>query len=278
MSKCHVILRLVHQTVIGVWSLLSFHAHASPVSFDDVMALSHATYETEVRYGEGQWHTLINISSHQAPPKYSVILFHGGCWSNAYDRDHLLPMAEALAAHGFEVWLPEYRRVGDVGGGWPGSLDDVINATKFVRQETEQRPLLIGHSAGGHLALRAAQTDIPIAGIVGLAPIIDLVTYGAKDGSCQSMVAPFMGDETYAPNERYRDASVSLTEIQVPVHIILGHIDSIVSKDQVAGLAKDQLTMIPQSGHFDLIHPDTLAFSRMLSILEQMSKQKGTSE
>jgi acetyl esterase/lipase len=187
-------------------------------------------------------------------------------------------MAEALAAHGFEVWLPEYRRVGDVGGGWPGSLDDVINATKFVRQETEQRPLLIGHSAGGHLALRAAQTDIPMAGVVGLAPIIDLVTYGAKDGSCQSMVAPFMGDETYAPNERYRDASVSLTEIQVPVHVILGHIDSIVGKDQVAGLAKDQLTMIPQSGHFDLIHPDTLAFSRMLSILEQMSKQKGTSK
>ena len=100
---------------------------------------------------------------------------------------------------GYDVWVPEYRRVGDEGGGWPGSLEDIVAAVEFVTDKTGQPPILVGHSAGGHLALRAAQTGLAIDGVVGLAPITDLVSYGAESGSCQSMVAPFMGDETYSP-------------------------------------------------------------------------------
>lgn len=54
-----------------------------------------------------------------------IVFLHGGFWRAAYDRSHAGPLAEALAAAGFAVCVPEYRRVGQDGGGWPGTFDDV---------------------------------------------------------------------------------------------------------------------------------------------------------
>jgi len=49
-----------------------------------------------------------------------VIFLHGGFWRVAYDRTHTGPLATALAAAGFAVCVPEFRRTGERGGGWPG--------------------------------------------------------------------------------------------------------------------------------------------------------------
>ncbi len=57
-----------------------------------------------------------------------VILLHGGFWRVAYDRSHAGPLAAALAVAGYAVCVPEYRRTGQVGGGWPGTFDDVAAA------------------------------------------------------------------------------------------------------------------------------------------------------
>ncbi len=57
-----------------------------------------------------------------------VIFVHGGFWQAAYDRAHAGPLAADLAARGYPVACPEYRRVGQPGGGWPGTLDDVAAA------------------------------------------------------------------------------------------------------------------------------------------------------
>lgn len=54
-------------------------------------------------------------------------------------------MAEVLSTMGSDVWVCKYRRVGDAGGGWAGSLEDIIAAVEFVTDETGQahprRPL-----------------------------------------------------------------------------------------------------------------------------------------
>ena len=95
-----------------------------------------------------------------------MIFLHGGFWRVAYDRSHTGPMATALAAAGYVLCVPEFRRTGQPGGGWPGTFDDVAAAVDrmpaLVREAAgpgviaDGPALLAGHSAGGHLALWAA--------------------------------------------------------------------------------------------------------------------------
>ena len=252
---------------------LSIKAVSEPVSFDDVLQLSFGDVAQEQAYASSVQNTVANIRGSSSSLGV-ITLIHGGCWSNAYDRNHTLPMAEALSTLGYDVWVPEYRRVGDEGGGWPGSLEDIIAAVEFVTDKTGRQPIVVGHSAGGHLALRAAQTGLAIDGVVGLAPITDLVSYGAESGSCQSMVAPFMGDETYSPDASYRDASVTLNAINIPVAVVIGKEDPIVGASQIAVFDAVQVNTVDGAGHFDVIHPETEAFSAVVKALEAI-KGKG---
>ena len=252
---------------------LSIKAVSEPVSFGDVLQLPFGDVAQKQAYASSVQNTIVNIRGSSSSLGV-ITLIHGGCWSNAYDRNHTLPMAEALSTLGYDVWVPEYRRVGDEGGGWPGSLEDIITAVEFVTDKTGQQPIVVGHSAGGHLALRAAQMGLAIDGVVGLAPITDLVSYGAESGSCQSMVAPFMGDDAYSPDESYRDASVTLNAIDVPVAVVIGKEDPIVGATQVAAFDAVQITTVDGAGHFDVIHPETDAFTAVLTALEAI-REKG---
>src|SRR5258708_6231888 len=94
-----------------------------------------------------------------------VLFLHGGFWRAAYDRAHTGPLATALAADGFAVCTPEYRRIGQAGGGWPGTFDDVAAASDVLPGLAAKasdgrvhpgRLLLAGASAGGHPAPWAA--------------------------------------------------------------------------------------------------------------------------
>ncbi len=85
-------------------------------------------------------------------------------------------LGDDLARRGIASWNIEYRRVGEPGGGWPGTLDDVARAADHLPVLAGQHPLdlarvvTLGHSAGGHLALwLAARPRIP-AGLPGAAP------------------------------------------------------------------------------------------------------------
>ena len=275
--RCHRIRVLSVNAFLRVLTLfaasLPVQAISEPVSFSDVLQLSVTEVAQTLAYGSSPLNTVVNIKGSESS-RGAVTLIHGGCWSNAYDRNHTLPMAEALSTMGYDVWVPEYRRVGDEGGGWPGSLEDIIAAVELVTEETGRQPILVGHSAGGHLALRAAQTGLAINGVVGLAPITDRVSYGADSGSCQSLVAPFRGVETYSPNDTYRDASVNLNAITVPVAVVIGNEDSIVGATQVAVFDSGQVTKVKGAGHFDVIHPKTKAFSAVVNALKAI-REKG---
>ena len=61
-----------------------------------------------------------------------VIFVHGGFWRAAFDRVHVRPLCNDLAARGYAVAAVEYRRVGQPGGGWPGSFDDLALAFDTV--------------------------------------------------------------------------------------------------------------------------------------------------
>ena len=249
------------------------NAMASPASFSEVLDLSVEADRVLLPYGAQNQQTLVHFPV-GATDADSVLVIHGGCWSNAYGVDHALPMAAALSEQGLDVWAAEYRRVGDEGGGWPGSMEDVKSAARYVTQITGKAPLLVGHSAGGHLALKAAEDpDLSISGVVALAPITDLVSYGAETGSCQSMVPKFMGDDSYSPSDAYREASVRIEDITVPIKVVIGDADPIVGINQVERFTSEQLRTIPEAGHFDLIHPETRAFEVVKSMVEQLLKE-----
>lgn len=109
----------------------------------------------------------------------TVVLVHGGFWKPAYDRRHTRPMARALADAGWLVATPEYRRV-RAGGGWPVTAEDVHLAVARLPELLEGLDLpagpltVMGHSAGGHLALWLTTTELPIERAVALAPVCDL--------------------------------------------------------------------------------------------------------
>jgi acetyl esterase/lipase len=101
------------------------------------------------------------LPSKQRPPV--ICLLHGGFWRMPYSRDEMTLIAQDLAARGFAVWNIEYRRIGALGGGWPGTFQDVTagidHLATFVADGVEldlNRVTVIGHSAGGHLALWSA--------------------------------------------------------------------------------------------------------------------------
>ncbi len=85
-------------------------------------------------------------------PWPAVVLIHGGFWRYGWDRTLMTPLARDLAAQGIAAWNIEYRRVGQEGGGWPGTLEDVAAAADAVvglEAVDAGRVATVGHSAGG---------------------------------------------------------------------------------------------------------------------------------
>jgi acetyl esterase/lipase len=111
-----------------------------------------------------------------------AVAIHGGFWRARFDLDHMAPVCMDLALNGVATWNIEYRRIGQSGGGWPGTAQDALKAFQYLETLAAVHPLdldrvvLLGFSAGGHLALWiAGQKDRPaIAGVVSLAGVADL--------------------------------------------------------------------------------------------------------
>ena len=118
-----------------------------------------------INYGDHE-DQLIEVFKPEGPSKSRVLLVHGGYWRPEYDRVHLRPYAVKLAQEGYETFLLEYRRT-------PGSpnayLEDLTAALDVVGECA-----LVGHSAGGHLALLLSSHP-NAQRIVALAPVSDLV-------------------------------------------------------------------------------------------------------
>lgn len=202
-----------------------------------------------------------------------VVFIHGGYWRPEYDRAHARTAAGGLAAAGFTTALIEYRRV----PGHPDLMvDDVAAAIRHcVEQAGTGGAVLVGHSAGGHLALlAAADASLPITGTVALAPLADLVDadrQGLDDGAARA----FLG--TLAAERPDLDPIRSPSPAR-PVVLLHGEQDSVVPLGMSETYAEHhgaELHVISDSGHFEFIDPESSVWVRFLSQLRGITAPGG---
>ncbi|MEV7231869.1 alpha/beta hydrolase [Polymorphospora sp. NPDC051019] len=201
-----------------------------------------------------------------------VVLVHGGYWRSRYRLDLMHLVAADLNARGYAVWNIEYRRMDMPGGGWPGTFDDVAAALDAVVGLGDDavdpaRVGLIGHSAGGHLALWACCGRKPNSGartvpaaVVSLAGVCDL-TLAARLGLSDGAASELLGGDPDERPEVYAQADpMARVPIGVPQLVVHGtadtHVPVVLSRRYVAGVGPEaELLELPGVDHFELIDP-----------------------
>jgi acetyl esterase/lipase len=209
-----------------------------------------------------------------------------------WDRTLMTPLASDLARRGIAAWNVEYRRVGQAGGGWPGTFDDVAAAVDHLLGVPEVDPRRIvtcGHSAGGHLALWAAARPrlpegapgsgprVQVRGAVALAAVCDLERAWRDDlgaGAVTGLVGSF--DDV---QDRYAYSSPSaLRPIGVPQLIVHGTADEIVplsqSQDYAGADSRAEFVVLEGADHFDVVDPAHASWKVVVDRLPAMLPQR----
>src|SRR5512135_2145089 len=212
----------------------------------------------------------------QAGPHPVVVVIHGGFWRALYDLEHIGFLCAALTQHGIATWNIEYRRLGNPGGGWPGTFLDVAAAVGYLRMISSQyqldlnRVIVLGHSAGGHLALWYAglgriPKDSPIyttdrltlRAVVSLAGVSDL-RLASELGLSSGVTDQFIGGSPREYPARYAAASpIELVPLGIRQFLLHGMTDENVPFEMsrhyhaAARAQGDEVTLIPfpTTGH-----------------------------
>ena len=190
-----------------------------------------------------------------------AVVFHGGSWKATYNLIHLGHFCVALRDAGIASFNVEYRRVGDPGGGWPGSLDDVLLAVDHARR-LAHRLVLVGHSAGGHLALlAAARLQLPV---VAVAAVSDPATW-ANDA-----VQAFFGGEPLPQGSPLEQLPPGARQ-----SLVHGTHDDVVPFEQSARYAaaaagRAELIPLEGAGHFEPIDPLSPESAATLAAVERL--------
>jgi acetyl esterase/lipase len=232
-----------------------------------------------------------------------IVMIHGGWWQNTYDLAYCGFLCNALKTMGIAVWSIEYRRVGDPGGGWPGTMQDTAAGFDFLTTLAKSYPIDLhrvaaaGHSAGGQLAfwlagrhhipsqspLHEPQPKIAVRGVVALAGAVDLRLTIDLSGyfefpNGKPAVLSLMGGTPQQFPERYRAANPGdLLPLSVRQVLVQGTDDEQIPPTLPARYAQNarrqgdvvDVKMVPGAGHFDVVDPESAAWPMVRAALLQ---------
>jgi acetyl esterase/lipase len=223
-----------------------------------VLASTFARPARRLRYGSHRDQNAELFLPAGPGPSPLVVVLHGGWWQARRTRTKLYtrPLSVDLVRHGFAVLNAEYRRVGG-GGGWPATFDDARAIVALAREQPEAGAIaVLGHSAGGHLALYAA-AEGGVDAVVGLAAPSDLE---ARPGP--ETLALMGGAPAEVPDRYALGSPIRRVPLGAPVLLVHGVRDEVVpprrSQDfaTAARAAGDDVTLVePDADHRQVIDP-----------------------
>ncbi|WP_233269441.1 S9 family peptidase [Alteribacillus sp. YIM 98480] len=220
-----------------------------------------------------------------------AVIIHGGFWKKQFGLEQMNDFAEKYASHGIATWNIEYRRVGQDGGGWPGTFLDSARSIESLKIIAEDHPvdlkrvIIIGHSAGGHLALWLAARNKLLSnsilrqqdrmlepkGVISLAGVSDLILmyeiHQWKEklfGVIENPTRDLIGGKPNEYAQRYAEGSPKeLLPIGIPLVLFHGALDVnvpiglSVNFKKIAESAGDNVVLktFPNIEHFELIDP-----------------------
>ncbi|MFF5111071.1 alpha/beta hydrolase [Streptosporangium sp. NPDC000509] len=247
----------------GIWGLTWAIRHAvhrlrrpaRRIAYGD-----HPDQWSEVRSpygGDGQALAASGESGEQVP---TAVLLHGGFWRSVWGADLMDALAVDLAERGFVAWNLEYRRP-DLHG-WDATTEDVARGVALAAESANGPLVVIGHSAGGQLALRAAADDHRITLAVSLAGVLDLAEGDRRHTGTGAVAAALGGSLAEVPDVYRSSGPLERLPVGVPQLIVQGGGDDLDLVDfsrryaRAAQAAGDQVTYLEMSGdHFDVIDP-----------------------
>ena len=254
---------------------------------DDILSAPPAIADQRVLYGpepEQFADLYFARDKSQAPLAINI---HGGYWRARYDLAHAGPFCAALAGRGFNVANLEYRRVGSPGGGWPLTFEDVRAAYRYLMQRAGELEIpsspavILGHSAGGQLALCLAAHEESVQHCISLAGVLDLRRAWELHLSNDAVVEYLGGTPEQVP-EHYHEASpieLSIpTARQVIVHGTLDEVVPVAISHYYAHLKKKRgeqvkFERIRKANHFAVIDPSSKAFHTVVKEALRMMRK-----
>jgi acetyl esterase/lipase len=253
-------------------------------SSEDILSLAPPAADLRLAYsGDGNQFLDLRLPVPRGPYGLAIVI-HGGYWRARYDLGYMGHLCAALTARGIATANLEYRRVGNAGGGWPGTFADVRAAYQFLTQlsgknvsgnvrasasknarQSEfdlRRVVVIGHSAGGQLGLCLAARENGIRAAISLAGVVDLQRAYELHLSNDAVVE-FLGGTPAEVGDHYKEADPMKLAISVRQWMVHGAADDVVppalSRDYVDAKRKRKedarLVEIAGAGHFEVVDP-----------------------
>ena len=302
-SSCRAGAGLAAALCASLWLATAAAAPAGPMTWPDLLNRPVPEATARVAYGADPLQFADLWLPAGPGPHPTVVMVHGGCWQTHVAGAAIMNyLAEDLRRRGVAVWNIEYRGVDRPGGGYPGTFEDVAKAADAVRDVAKARRLdlrrvvVVGHSAGGHLALwLAARAGLPatsplrrrsplaVTAAFSLGGLPDLAAAQTPPGdTCgPDVVARLVGPATADHPKVFADTSPA--EMAAPaaqVVLVNATVDPIAPPAGAAAYAdrmaargpRPERHVVDGEGHVELIAPGSRAWDLERRLIEAALK------
>ena len=286
--------RKVFQLLLMLTAIVVLHpiAKAQSPGPQQINKPPSSAVDHRIKYGKDPLQ-LGDLRLPEASGRHPVaVVIHGGCWKSGALQS-TVALSSALTNAGVATWNIDYRGIDSPGGGWTGTFEDVANAVDYLSVLANSYPLdlkrviVIGHSAGGHLATWVAarhrlpqqsplfsKKPLPVQGVLNLAGPADLENFlPLQNMACgDAVITKLIGGAPSEMRQRYEEASpVNLLPIGVKQVLIIGAKDKAVPPETGKKYEEDakkkgddvRLIVIENASHFDVIAPGSAAWPKV---------------
>jgi acetyl esterase/lipase len=252
---------------------------------DDILSLAPPKANARVAYG-GDENQFVDLRlPEEKGPHALAIVIHGGYWRAKYTLTYAGHLCAALTAKGIATANLEYRRMGNPGGGWPGTFADIRAGYQVLTQNGHKyefdtrRIVVIGHSAGSQLGLCLAAHETGPTAVISLAGVVDLQRAYALHLSNDAVVE-FLGGTPAEVADHYREADPMKLAIGARQWLVHGAVDDVVppafSRDYVSAKQKTKedprLVEIAGAGHFEVVDPRSGAWKDVERVVMEAAR------